>query len=852
MATAAEINEIVKLYVGYYNRAPDPAGLNFWIKAFDNGFSLDDMAVDFSTQAETLKNYPFFLNPTPSRADYVSFLTSVYGNLFAKTPDAPGLKFWADNLVDKTFNVGEVISKLIEGATTSPDKDVVANKVAVGLDFYIKANALPPYTFDADDIAAATEIQKNVTADPASVTTASAATDAYISGLGSVSINLTALVDQPGGGGGGANTQGGAGSDTYEATFDASGGTLSSSDSIAAGGGIDTLNLRVTNLSSQFLTVAPSATDLEKVFINNQDTSNGFFTLDFNAITGETEVWAKANSLTPTTFTAATNLDLGTMVGMENISGSFVAGFKGDTSGSADAFSLTVDSSGTEDTSAFFWIGTPTTNDQSMEVANITTQGSGSFLNATNLSLSTINVSGTARLILEDTSTNFAGVKTVDAASMTAGGLFIDANANTEADFSFTGSGFDDMVNLNNTIFGSSSLSLEGGAGTDILGIDNFNTVSAANVNNANGFEILQANNASSSLTASAFTKIHTFLFDGNSTGSNRTNITGIQSDDLFIFTSDVGSGDETLRLAANTAGQTVQLELRALEGTGGDVRIIANTNTGNDYSAVGFTNTISTVQLSSTGSNTTANLIKAEDTGSNNYFAFGNQGGPSNFTLSGGQDLTIAATAGEAMTASSDVRGFETGVNFDATSFTGNLRIAGSGSTDSIKGGTGNDIIYGLGGDDVLTGNGGNDQFRFSDFNNATAKIQDFQSGTDKVGLQRVDFQNTTATQAGATLNSADYVSNLSAVANMSNAESKTVVELQAGATLNQITQTTNAAQEAYLLVFNLDTGKGELWYDNDWSTTSGRSQTAEFSDIDSLVELTGLTNSDFVEYTF
>ena len=31
MATAAEINEIVKLYVGYYNRAPDPAGLNFWI-----------------------------------------------------------------------------------------------------------------------------------------------------------------------------------------------------------------------------------------------------------------------------------------------------------------------------------------------------------------------------------------------------------------------------------------------------------------------------------------------------------------------------------------------------------------------------------------------------------------------------------------------------------------------------------------------------------------------------------------------------------------------------------------------------------------------------------------------------
>lgn len=245
--------------------------------------------------------------------------------------------------------------------------------------------------------------------------------------------------------------------------------------------------------------------------------------------------------------------------------------------------------------------------------------------------------------------------------------------------------------------------------------------------------------------------------------------------------------------------------------------------------------------------------LNDSVDTGSNNYFAFGNQNGPNNFTLTGNHDLTITATAGESLNASSDVRGFETGVNFNASSFSGDLRIAGSGSSDVLRGGSGNDIFYGLGGNDVLTGNGGSDQFRFSDWdNNATAKIQDFASGTDKIGLQRVDFQNTNTSQAGATLNISDYVSNLSAVANMSNAESKTVVELQSGATLNQITQTTNSAQEAYLLVFNLGTGKGELWFDDDWSNTSSRSQTAEFSNNTSLVELTGLSNSDFVEYSF
>ena len=142
MATAAEINEIIKLYVGYYNRAPDPEGLNFWIAAFDGGFSLDEMAVDFSTQAETLQNYPFFLNPSPSDEDYGSFIDSVYGNLFNRDPDAPGRAFWVEKLGSGEFSVGEAISLIIAGATTSPDQDVVANKVAVGRDFYKCAAAL--------------------------------------------------------------------------------------------------------------------------------------------------------------------------------------------------------------------------------------------------------------------------------------------------------------------------------------------------------------------------------------------------------------------------------------------------------------------------------------------------------------------------------------------------------------------------------------------------------------------------------------------------------------------------------------------------------------------------------------
>jgi hypothetical protein len=94
--------------------------------------------------------------------------------------------------------------------------------------------------------------------------------------------------------------------------------------------------------------------------------------------------------------------------------------------------------------------------------------------------------------------------------------------------------------------------------------------------------------------------------------------------------------------------------------------------------------------------------------------------------------------------------------------------------------------------------------------------------------------------------------VQNLQAVANLSNAESNKLVELQLVATSDQITQTAVAATNTYLLVFNETSGKGELWFDSDWSTTSGRTMTASLENITDLTGLVGLTNTDFVEYTF
>lgn len=54
---------IARYYVGYYNRAPDPAGFDFWTTNYANGVSTLEIATFFSDQVETDALYPYFQDP---------------------------------------------------------------------------------------------------------------------------------------------------------------------------------------------------------------------------------------------------------------------------------------------------------------------------------------------------------------------------------------------------------------------------------------------------------------------------------------------------------------------------------------------------------------------------------------------------------------------------------------------------------------------------------------------------------------------------------------------------------------------------------------------------------------------
>ena len=56
--------------------------------------------------------------------------------------------------------------------------------------------------------------------------------------------------------------------------------------------------------------------------------------------------------------------------------------------------------------------------------------------------------------------------------------------------------------------------------------------------------------------------------------------------------------------------------------------------------------------------------------------------------------------------------------------------------------------------------------------------------------------------------------------------------------------------ATNTYAIVFNSTTGKGEIWFDTDWSNTANRVQVATLNNVTTLAGVTAITASDIVVY--
>ena len=178
------------LYIGYFGRAGDPVGDAYWLNQLNSGIiSVSGAAASFSVQAESTALYPFLANPVgASQAQIVSFIDSVYQDLFNRAPDSGGLSYWQNYLSTNAGNpqaVGAFILAVVNGAQNTSlglDQTTIADKVAVA-EYLTQSFTTAGIKFSSSTSAAYAEahsVISTVTSDATTVTTAEASINAWI------------------------------------------------------------------------------------------------------------------------------------------------------------------------------------------------------------------------------------------------------------------------------------------------------------------------------------------------------------------------------------------------------------------------------------------------------------------------------------------------------------------------------------------------------------------------------------------------------------------------------------------------------------------------------------------------
>jgi hypothetical protein len=712
------VEQITSLYIGYFGRAPDPAGLNYWVGRFNDGFSLSDIAESFSVQPEATTKYPYLANQ--NIASPQAFITQVYLNLFNRTPDAAGLAYWTAQLAAGA-DVGDFILDVISGATTAPDSTIVANKVSVGVDFALMTASQPGFTYNAAAAGAAVEVINGVDATAASVTAGKAETAAFIAG-GSVGATFafTTNIDALAGTGG---------NDLFVGDYGVA-NSVTAADSVTGGAGTDTLNLfgAATN---------PTLPQLNSVENLNFNAPAAVFAANVAAQTGVQAVGLVNTATSASTFTI--NAD-------QNVS------YSGVTGGNAQTVVTTAADTAVTVNVAGSTLGAVDVQGAGVTTLNVASNGSAAStlasLGSSTGTEATVNISGTQGLTV--TAALDSSVKTVNASTNT-GGVNVTLGA---ADVAATGGSGADTFAFGATL--TTADTVVGGNGVDVISITGAdirvpvaNGVLPALNTKVTGVETLAFTGATAALISGQTftnTEITKLLFNTVDAATDTVDFAG--SARTYAFGVD-NTGAATLN---GTAGvTTVNLALEGTAAAAADVGALTVNFTNNTATQVGT----GTINIASTGANGAGG---ANTTGAIIGQSNGGALTSTNVVVTGSHDLTIGSLGSAG--------------SINASAFTGKLNVVGSSGQDTIIGGSGADTINATVGADTYTGGAGADSFVFTSIaqgsSNALTTISDFVSGTDKLNVNGINGAGTAFTATAINVNAApDFAGALNLASN-------------------------------------------------------------------------------------
>lgn len=315
MAVADYFDTVQKVYIAFYQRPADPAGLYYWSQRVnaENG-NLSAVIDAFANSAEATRL--FF--PTAAEGETLydllteenigGVIDAIYLALFNRAPDEAGKQFYVDGFADGTFTAGNIMLNILNGAQ-GDDAVAVANKLEVANLFTTaldpEQDGIGPFqaTYNAADEQAARDWLATVTSDPATRKTESqvvtdiqtAIADSGDAILGQTAGQTFTLTE-------GADTKvGTSGNDTFSANEVSIAAGLTASltalDNLDGGAGNDTLNVVAT-------AAALDTTGLG-LTIKNIETANFQAT---KALTVDSTAWTGLTNLNVTKAVAAATL----------------------------------------------------------------------------------------------------------------------------------------------------------------------------------------------------------------------------------------------------------------------------------------------------------------------------------------------------------------------------------------------------------------------------------------------------------------------------------------------------------------------------------------------------------------
>lgn len=740
MATQASIDKVNMMYVAYYGRPGDPAGVNFWADVVDvNGGLLSaGIIAAFGTSAEFTDRFGSLTNE--------ELINNLYQQMFNRDADAEGMAFYLAQITAGTSSLGDIALDIANGAQGS-DLTILNNKINVAGYYTAEVTATgAPYL--AEHIAAAAAILAAVSTDPISVVVQKGVVDTTLASQGGMNgdtFQLTTSQD---------NVVGTAGDDLITGVLGSS-PTFTLGDTIDGKNGNDTLQIFVDNSGSDELDLGiANISNVEHLIVI--DTQDEFDDLYVNGIAFQTLTarnWIDGssdmhdvNSATHVIIDAtkstvgvdsnfdvnyqATSGDINATMTLKNITDFDVWAYvdpDGLGTGANDTFTVNLDNVQTSDGEYGEFYVTDIETFNVNVISNSTLVNIGNYYNndgsdfnshTVNLNLggnltvefwdmpdnpaagstSTFNITGAGNLTIDEfddgdspvvvngaTATGNLTLMDIDSDFLSVttgdGNDTVEINAVTTA--VATGKGNDTVIVDGNIDDGSS---LDGGAGTDKL------FMSAA--------KGAAGTTTSAALLGTVFQNFEQIELTGALAGAttvNMANLDGIQDLTLNGHAADTVTGlssGATLRQKAAATGDLTVTITGAVLGTADVLNLETSNAASTDFNELTAAN-VETINIATVGGGT--HTLDLDATAMTTL----NVSGAAALDLSG-----IALTSVTAVNAGS----FNAGLTVDLTGNAGNVTVTTGSGNDDVTGGSGNDTINVGDGNNVVSGGAGTD----------------------------------------------------------------------------------------------------------------------------------------------